>query len=109
MSLKVKQLASELEMDYVGVAPVDRLANAPDGWRPVDILPMARSVIVMGIRIGQGVLYVQAKASMESRSPAKYGVHVYQVYGYNLLNDKLNSAAWGVTRMLEDAGYLTVT
>ncbi len=108
LTLRVKELARQIEMDYAGVAPVERLRNAPDGWRPADILSGARSVVVIGIRIGQGVLYVQKRANEEPRAPAKYGVYVYQSYGYNLLNDKLNLAAWEVAKVLEAEGYITV-
>ena len=55
MLTRLEELASKYEMGYFGVAPVDRLANAPPGWRPGDILDGATSVIAMGIGIGQGV------------------------------------------------------
>jgi len=62
----------------------------------------------MGIRIGRGVRGIQASTRLNARPTAKYGVFVYQVFGYNVLNDKLNLAAYAVTKALEDAGYETV-
>lgn len=108
LTLEVKELAVEFDMDYVGITPVERLNNAPHGWRPIDILPEAKFVVVMGIRIGQGILNIQARASGDVRVPERYGVYLYQVFGYNILNDKLNLAAWEVAKMLEKQGHITV-
>lgn len=108
LTSELKGLAQSWEMHHVGVAPVERLAHAPAGWRPRDILDRAVSVVVMGIRIGQGVRHIQARTHFDAQPTAKYGVYVYQVFGYNILNDKLNLAAYAVTRALEDAGYETV-
>lgn len=108
LSSQLKGLAQSGEMDYMGVAPVERLAHAPPGWRPKDILDRAASLVVMGIRIGRGVRHIQARTRLETGPTVKYGVFVYQVFGYNILNDKLNLAAYAVTKALEDAGYETV-
>ena len=104
----LKELALEREMNYFGVTPVERLVGAPEGWRPTDILPSAKSVVVMGIRIGQGVRHVQKKVNLNSKTPDKYGLFVYQVYGYNILNDKMNLAAYALCKVLEEEGFTTV-
>jgi epoxyqueuosine reductase QueG len=108
LTFQLHEVARGWEMDYTGVAPVDRLAHAPAGWTPSEILRGAASVVVMGIRIGHGVRGIQARTRLDARPTAKYGVFVYQVFGYNILNDKLNLAAYAVTEALEDAGYETV-
>ena len=108
LTLQAKDVARRWEMDYVGVAPAERLVQAPPGWRPGDILPGAASVVVMGIGIGAGVKWAQARTRLESTPTAKLGVWVYQVFGYNILNDKLNLAAYAVTKALEGAGHTTV-
>jgi len=100
LTAQVRDVAQQHEMDYVGVAPVERLTQAPPGWRPGDILPGAASVIVMGIRIGAGVRQMQARSRLESTPTAKLGIWVYQVFGYNILNDKLNLAAYAVAKAL---------
>jgi epoxyqueuosine reductase len=108
LTVQVREVGKQWEMDYLGIAPVDRLVHAPPGWRPTDILPGAASVVVMGIRLGMGVRQMQARTRTESGPTAKLGIWVYQVFGYNILNDKLNAAAYAVTKVLEERGYMTV-
>ena len=98
LTAQVRDIGRQWEMDHIGIAPVDRLAHAPPGWRPTDILPGAASVVVMGIDLGMGVRQMQAKTRTESAPTAKLGVWVYQVFGYNLLNDKLNMAPMPLPR-----------
>ncbi len=43
-----KYLMNELAMDVVGIAPAEALKDEPKGYRPSDILPGARSVVVFG-------------------------------------------------------------
>jgi epoxyqueuosine reductase len=50
----LRQLAGDNGADLMGVAPAERLAGAPEGHRPVDLLPGARSVIVCARRIPRG-------------------------------------------------------
>ena len=109
MTGSIRELALEREMDYLGVTPVERLAGAPEGWRPTDILPGARSVVVMGIRIGRGARHVQRKVNLNPERSARYGMFVYQVYGYNILNDKMNLAAYALGKVLEGEGHTTVS
>lgn len=45
---EVKQLILSNDIDLVGVAPVERFVNAPQGHKPEDLLPGARSVISLG-------------------------------------------------------------
>jgi epoxyqueuosine reductase QueG len=104
----LRELALAREMNYFGVTPAEKLAGAPEGWSPTDLLPGAKSVVVMGIRIGRGVRHVQRDVSRQPRRSAKYGIFVYQVYGYNILNDKLNLAAFALGNVLEEEGHLTV-
>ncbi len=50
------------DMDYFGVCPADALGGEPEGRRPTDLLPNARSVIVFGRRLISGA--VQTKFRM---------------------------------------------
>jgi epoxyqueuosine reductase QueG len=104
----LRELALEREMDYFGVTPVERLAGAPEGGRPTDIRPSARSVVVMGMRIGEGVGQVQRRVRQDPGVSARYGIFVYHVYGYNILNDKMNLAAYALGKVLEKEGHPTV-
>ncbi len=47
---RVKAKASELGADLCGIAPVERFAEAPEGFHPRDLLPACRSVIVFAHR-----------------------------------------------------------
>ena len=48
---RVKEFALDAGADVVGIAPVERWdRDVPEGHRPVDVLPGARSVIVVGAR-----------------------------------------------------------
>ena len=47
----IKSKAISLGADVVGIAPVDRWDKyVPEGYRPYDLLPNAKSVIVVGAR-----------------------------------------------------------
>ena len=48
---RVKEAAIDAGVDVIGIAPVERWDDAaPEGHRPADILPGARSVVVVGAR-----------------------------------------------------------
>ena len=47
----LKQLTQELRIEKVGVAPVKRLAKAPEDRNPVNYLPTVQSVISIGYRL----------------------------------------------------------
>lgn len=47
----IKRYATEKGADLVGIASVDRFEGYPEGRRPEDLLPDAKSVIVVGVRV----------------------------------------------------------
>lgn len=47
-SHEIKELARDLGSDLCGIAPVERFADAPEGFRPTDIYPQTRSAVVIG-------------------------------------------------------------
>lgn len=59
MGLKdeIKDASLKLGADLVGVASVDRFAGAPPGFGPADIMPGARSVVVMARKIPDQLVY----------------------------------------------------
>lgn len=81
------------ELDMVGIAPSDRLAGAPEGRRPIDILPTARSVIVGAVHILDSVC-----------DDLPYSRYEY-TNQFFVLNALLNSVATKVARFLEEGGY----
>lgn len=48
---KIENVMFAAGCDMVGVANVERFTGAPEGRRPTDILPTARSVIVGAVHI----------------------------------------------------------
>ncbi len=81
------------DWDAVGITPSSRLEGAPEGRRPSDILPTARSVIVGLIHILDSVC-----------DDLPYSRYEY-TNQFFLLNGTLNSTATRICRRLEDKGY----
>ena len=103
---EVKEFATEeLDMDYTGIASVDRLSGAPEGHRPVDLLPGAKSVIVMAVRLSQGAVQTIFRAYEDGLRHAQC---IYGTHGYALTpNLHLKFAAYRMARFLEKKGYIT--
>jgi epoxyqueuosine reductase len=93
-----------LDMDVVGVTSVARLSGAPEGHRPTDILPGARSVVVMGVRLSWGAIQAIFRAHEDGRRDLQciYGVHGYSVTP----NYHLFFAAYKMARLLERHGFV---
>ncbi|MEI6209276.1 MAG: hypothetical protein WCP20_21055 [Desulfuromonadales bacterium] len=47
----IKRYVVEKGADLVGIAPIDRFTGYPEGRHPLDLLPDAKSVIVVGVRV----------------------------------------------------------
>ena len=56
LNLKIRRLVTKFGGDLFGVASPDLLAAAPEGFRPGDILPGCRSVIVVGKRLSDATV-----------------------------------------------------
>lgn len=68
-------------MDSVGVAPASAFDGEPEGHRPEDVLPGAKSVIVFTRRIPDGVI----QAAFRSREDGNADAHsIYAAYGSDL-------------------------
>ncbi len=108
MDLKqsIKDFArEELDMDLVGFTGVARLAGAPPGHRPGDILPGARSVVVMAVRLTWGAVQAIYRACEDGRRDLQ---SVYAAYGYSLFpNYHLYYAAYRMARFLERRGHVS--
>ena len=55
-SVKVKEIMQSLGADLCGIASLDRFADAPDGYHPVDVFPSCKSVISFACRFPVGTL-----------------------------------------------------
>ncbi|MBN1321918.1 MAG: 4Fe-4S binding protein [Thermoleophilia bacterium] len=102
---EVKEYAlTTLEMDQVGIAGVDRLSGAPQGYRPVDLLPGAKSVIVMAVRLPLGAVQAIYRAHEDGLRHAQC---IYGTHGYALTpNYHLKFAAYRMARFLEKKGLV---
>ncbi|MBA7623367.1 Epoxyqueuosine reductase [subsurface metagenome] len=103
---EIKEFATEdLDMDYIGVASADRLSGAPEGHRPTDLLPGAKSVIVMAVRLSQGAVQAIFRAYEDGLRHAQC---IYGTHGYALTpNLHLKFAAYRMARFLEKKGYIS--
>lgn len=86
----VKHFASAKGADLVGIASVERFADYPEGRRPQDLLPEAKSVIVVGVRVLPDTVRPNLLLS---------ALH------HITLNLYHNQLAYDVGRMLDDHGY----
>lgn len=53
---ELRKLCFKNDLDLFGVGPVERWKGEPVGHRPTDVLPGAKSVIVVGIAIPEGCI-----------------------------------------------------
>ena len=93
MTENFKKIATNEGADLVGIASTDRFSEAPEGHRPNDILPEARSVIVVAIQVSHTAF------DFLPESRPLYTIQFYSV------NDRLNYIAWKLTRHSELLGY----
>ncbi len=104
---RVKELVINNDVDFVGIASVDRFANAPEGHRPDDILPGAQSVISIGIKMNRGPLLAQRMALANKKF--RHMSFSYRWYAYGQENMYfLDRAAFLVSRLLEKEGEVAV-
>ena len=89
--------------DLVGIAPVERFAQAPEGHRPTDFMPECKSVISIGLHIFNEMAEIWgAQADMtKTMTP-------YLFYGYGLTNIESSRAINKMARALEYKGYKTL-
>lgn len=77
LTADIKAFALKAGGDVVGIAPASRWDKyVPDGYRPYDILPGAKSVIVVGVR---------GPTAGAWRSPSH---RIMEVNGYDFANDR---------------------
>ena len=97
----VREFAAErLDVDLFGIALVDRLEGGPEGRRPTDYLPKARSVLVCAIKIPDAAVEVAG----HYEEPGKT-LGPYMWYGYVIANWNLSSAASRLVKFLESKGF----
>jgi Uncharacterized Fe-S protein len=98
---KLRKLSQKDDMDLFGIGSVDRWDGAPYGHRPEDVLQGAKSVIVMGVYIPEGCV----RENINAYNGMRHGIFPYMVYGYNMLNDFMEDAAFHMANYLNSLGY----
>jgi len=96
LTSKVKELLFACGMEAVGITDPEHLKDAPEGYRPTDILPTTKSVVCAIVHIADTVC-----------DDLPYTRYEY-TNQFFILNSLLNSTATKLTRMLEEEGYRTV-
>lgn len=81
----------DMGVDICGFGTVDRMNTAPEGFKPCDVLPSAKTVIAYAIAF--------PSATIKCTSPHPY------TRVRNSISDKLNAISLDVCLYLEKAGY----
>ena len=109
LSDEVKQFAREKGAHVVGIASVDRFAEAPRGHGPTDLLPDAQSVVVFGQRFYQTVLDCDTFGLNSELVTDKEDVRNMQRYIWGFMYETINMAnqmtAIQVAYLLSERGY----
>ena len=106
LTKRVKELALNNNMDYVGIAPAESLQGEPEDHRPADYLPGARTVVSLGIRLSRGV---QLSNKLAHQNGPRHTIFPYLWYGFGLPSwHFLDRTALLITRLLEREGHIAV-
>jgi len=89
--------------DLVGVAPVERFENAPEGHKPTDFMPECNSVISIALHIFQGMADVWGEHDVPEKT-----ITPYLFYGYGLTNLESSRIVNRMAKSLEYSGYKTL-
>lgn len=103
LTKKVIDKMLEWGVDLVGVAPVDRFADAPEGHRPTDFMPECKSVISVGLHLFNGMADVWGEQADMTKT-----LTPYLFYGYGLTNIESSRVVNRMARALEYKGYKTL-
>ena len=95
---KLKELALEDGINFFGVAPVTRWTSALEGYRPTDLLPNAKSVIVLGRKIPRGTVV----ANNNSYGKYRHGVFTYMHFGYDMVSNIIEETILKLGMYLEE-------
>ncbi len=86
--------------DLVGIAPVERFSNAPEGNKPNDFMPECKSVISIALHLQQGIADVWGDVDEPGKT-----VTPYLFYGYGLTNLESSRIVNRMAKQLEYAGH----
>lgn len=86
--------------EHEGRAMDDSCSYPPKGYTPEELLPGARSVVVVAVRIPNGVL--------QSNLMPLDTTYAFGTFGYVHLNRLLNSITYEIAQFLEDRGCISL-
>ena len=96
---QIKDLAKSLGMSMCGVSNVERLKTSPEGKGPCDILPGCKSVIVVGVKLLDGIIQANFRAFEDGRKDLK---GMYGTFGYSTLpNFELMYVVYVIAQYIE--------
>ena len=98
MKEELKNLCKDLHVHYFGVAPVERFSNMPDGHKPEDLLPGAKAVIVIGVKMTKAV--INAHKRVFTGGP-RHMFFSFTRYGYKNINEHLDVSAFRIVDYIE--------
>jgi len=103
LTTKVIDTLLDWGADLVGIAPVERFANAPEGHKPTDFLPQCKSVISIALHIFQGTADVWGEPDRPGKT-----ISPYLFYGYGLTNLESSRIVNRMAKQLEYIGHRTL-
>jgi epoxyqueuosine reductase len=108
-SESMKAYARSLGADLVGVADAARFEAGPRGHRPGELLPGARAVVVIGVRLLKSLvrwdrLFRDSELFPAEVAPRIAQSHVYIRTCYETVNARLEQLAMSTACRLEDQG-----
>jgi epoxyqueuosine reductase len=77
----LKEHAQKIGMDLCGISPVSRFEGAPKGTHPCDFLPGCKSVVVVAVRLADGVIQTIMRNFEDGNARAQ---GIYGTYGYTI-------------------------
>ena len=92
LTAELKEFGLRIGADAIGIAPLERLAEEPQGYKPTDLLPGTKSVVAFVVH--------QLAAYMENASDK-----AYMNFGYILKNLYIDRIAWELGRFLDERGF----
>lgn len=93
------RIFSKSDMDYVGICPASVLNNEPEGRRPIDLLPNAKSIIVFGRRLISGSIQSKFRFMEDGRFMASGS---YSAYSFVLaVNQLCMKESYDIAQYLE--------
>lgn len=99
---KIKEFVSiDMDMDLVGIASAEALSEEPDGHRPEQILPGAKSIVVFGRQIADGAVEADFRYIEDKNTPAQ---SAYAAFGSDIApNFLIANESFNLCCLIEDA------